>query len=366
MKKLWHFSRTTTGQHRRTFHSRCEGVAVGWDSLWSAGPAKVSCKLVAMGHQDPSETRVVPMVSVSMTAFNSAGWISRAIESVLRQNASFPIELVIGDDCSTDGTLAIAYSYREQHPETIQILERTASGNVGMQRNFYETFERCRGKYIAWLDADDYWTDSGKLTAQVELLESDPSLSVCGHFVRWVTEDGTVARERSPAMPGGRYGLREILQRNFVPSPSIMFRNGIHRELPEWYFDLAALADWPVLVWAGLSGDIFLLDRVMADYMLSDASAYMGRGSVYQDRIDVEFCEHLEGSLPPEWRRAVRSTKGKRYESMAYALRKQGDFAAAREAAVQAFCAPDAMDNLAGKTKALLVAVACELGSRIR
>ena len=77
-----------------------------------------------------------------------------------------------------------------------------------------------------------------------------------------------------------------------------MFRNGIHRDLPNWFFELTGLADWPILVLAGLSGDIVLLDRVMADYMLTPGSAYMSKGSVYQDAIDPEFYEHMESILP--------------------------------------------------------------------
>src|ERR1700757_2489040 len=128
-----------------------------------------------------------PLVSVSMTTYNLAKWLPRAPHNGLVQDASLPVEIVIGDDGSKDETVSIAHSYRERFPSLIRVLER--SKNVGIQRNTYDTIEQCRGKYVAWLDADDYWTDPRKLTIQVETMESDPAISVCCNFVRWVTPD---------------------------------------------------------------------------------------------------------------------------------------------------------------------------------
>ncbi len=299
-----------------------------------------------------------PLVSVSMTAYNSERWLARALDSVLLQRTDFAIEIVVADDCSNDGTLAIARSYQQRNPQRIRVLER--SKNVGMQRNYYEMFDRCHGKYIAWLDADDYWTDPDKLSVQVQLLESHPTVSVCGHLIRQVTKDGEVKRDRYPSLTPGRYGLKEIIHRNFVPSPSIMFRNGIHRELPEWYFDLVGLVDWPILVLAGLAGEIVLLDRVMADYTLTPGSAYMSKGTVYQDTVDLQFYDHLESILPSEYRRFVRAAKGNRYESIASSLGRQGDFPGSREAALKAFRLPDLMDNCGSKTRALVEVLAIQ------
>jgi hypothetical protein len=235
-----------------------------------------------------------------------------------------------------------------------------------MSRNYYDTFEHCGGKFIAWLDADDYWTDPQKLALQVQTLEADPSLSACCHIVRWVTKEGAVAREIYPSLPAGRYGVDEIIRHNFLPSPSVMFRNGIHRNLPPWYFDLAPTTDWPIWVLAALSGDILLLDRVMADYMLTPGSSFMSKGSSFWYTQDARFYDHIESVLPAEWHRFVRARKGERYESMAYQLRKQGNFTASREAAFKAFSSPALMDNCASKTRALLAAILRETESKFR
>lgn len=317
-----------------------------------------------MASQGSSPTNPVPLVSVCITAFNSERWLARALDSVLMQRTSFPIEVVVGDDCSTDGTVAVANAYRERNPHLIRVLERSA--NVGMQRNYYETFERCRGKYIAWLDADDYWTAPEKLDLQAHAMEADATVSACGHFARAVTNDGKVMEASYPLLPPGRYGAAEIIRHNFLLSATIMFRNGIHRGFPQWFFDLPGLVDWPVLVLAGLSGDIVLLDRLMADYTFTQGSAYNSKGSVYGDNVDLQFLEVLEGFVPFKWRRTIRAGKGEIYERLAYHLREKGDFRSARVAALKAFRTPDLMDNLASKNKAMLATLLREAQWRLR
>jgi len=330
----------------------------------ASAPGRESVQL-REGSMDPGPAiGATPLVSIAVTAYNLERWLPRAVDSALAQRTTFPIEIVIGENCSQDSTLSIARSYRDRHPNVVRVLER--SENLGIQRNYYDTFDHCRGKFIAWLDADDYWTDPEKLAIQVETLESDPSLSACCHYVRWVTNDGEVKREKYPVLAPGRYGMDEILRHNFVPAPSILFRNGLHRGLPAWYFDLAPTTDWPLWVLAAGSGEIALLDRVMADYRLTPGSSFMSQGSLFWYKTDAVFYEHIESVLPAQWHRLARAEKGRRYEAIAYQLRKQGEFTASRKAAVKAFRAPALMDNLGSKAKALLAAAIREAEWKLR
>ena len=118
-----------------------------------------------------------PLVSVCMTAYNHEDYIAEAIESVLAQQTSFGMELVLGEDCSTDRTGPICREYAAKYPDRIRLV--TSPGNVGMRANYRRTFDACRGKYVAYLDGDDWWTDPQKLELQVELMESDPGCGMC-------------------------------------------------------------------------------------------------------------------------------------------------------------------------------------------
>ena len=116
-----------------------------------------------------------PLVSVKMITYNHASYIAQSIECVLQQKANFPFELVIGEDCSTDGTREIVFKYQNKYPNIIRVI--TSDKNVGARINTIRTFKYCRGKYIAFCEGDDYWHNSHKLQKQVDYLESHPE---CG------------------------------------------------------------------------------------------------------------------------------------------------------------------------------------------
>jgi glycosyltransferase involved in cell wall biosynthesis len=113
-----------------------------------------------------------PLVSVAMITFNHAAYIAQAIRGVLLQKIDFPIELVIGEDCSSDGTREIVRQYEKRHPDVIRVI--TSDTNVGMKRNASRTRKACRGKYVAFCEGDDYWHASHKLQVQVEYMEKHP------------------------------------------------------------------------------------------------------------------------------------------------------------------------------------------------
>lgn len=305
-----------------------------------------------------------PLVSVVVCAYNREKTLGATIESILGQVTEFPVEIVIGNDGSVDGTAAIAEAYRERYPAVVRVSHRPR--NVGIQRNYYETNTECRGRYVAWLDSDDVWTDAEKLTLQVQAMEADPSIALVGHCVRWVTPDGEVKRERVPTLPAGRYGAADILRKNFLPSPSVLFRNGLMRELKPWYFDAAPLTDWPVYLLAAQKGAIVLLDRVMADYHLSPNGAFWGKGDLFWFRLDIAFYDFVRRDLPLSLKRLARSEQGKRYERLAYHLRKNGDFAGSRRAGWKALRVPVWHDNVPGKVKGLIAAAVREVQWRLK
>ncbi len=116
-----------------------------------------------------------PLVSVKMITYNHAPFIARAIEGVLQQKTNFPFEVVIGEDCSTDGTREIVFEYQKKYPEIIRVV--TSDKNVGMKKNSLRVFRACRGKYIAFCEGDDYWHHPLKLQKQTNYLENHPE---CG------------------------------------------------------------------------------------------------------------------------------------------------------------------------------------------
>jgi glycosyltransferase involved in cell wall biosynthesis len=111
-----------------------------------------------------------PLVSVSMITYNHAPYVAQAIQGVLEQKTKFCVELVIGEDCSTDGTREIVFEYQKRYPDIVRVV--TSDNNVGAQKNGYRTTKACRGKYIAFCEGDDYWHHPYKLQKQVDYFES--------------------------------------------------------------------------------------------------------------------------------------------------------------------------------------------------
>lgn len=122
---------------------------------------------------------MTPLLSIVTITYNHEPFIAKTIEGVLMQQVNFPIELIIAEDCSTDGTRAICQHYAELYPELIRLI--TSESNVGAIENERRAFVAAKGKFIACCEGDDYWTDSLKLQKQVDFLEAHPNYSACFH-----------------------------------------------------------------------------------------------------------------------------------------------------------------------------------------
>lgn len=176
-----------------------------------------------------------PKLSVLIIAYNHEKFIAHAIDSVLMQVTDFSLEIVIGEDCSTDRTRGILLWYKSKYPEIIRLLFREK--NIGPMPNFLDTLKSCRGTYIAVLEGDDYWTSPDKLQKQYELMENHPECSVCFHPVERVDENG---RSLSIVMDyqGEKqtYTATDYLLFGFPFSHlgSIVFRADNVKELPDW------------------------------------------------------------------------------------------------------------------------------------
>jgi len=133
-----------------------------------------------------------PLVSVCMITYNHEAYVGQAIESVLMQQCMFSFELVIGEDCSSDGTGTLCREYASSHAN-VRLLP--SDKNLGMLPNFFRTMEACSGKYIAFCEGDDYWSDPQKLQKQADFLEKHmESGMVCTDYSKLFQNDNIVRR----------------------------------------------------------------------------------------------------------------------------------------------------------------------------
>lgn len=155
-------------------------------------------KLVPVAEQRWEED-VQPLVSISCLTYNHAPFIRDALEGFLMQETTFPVEILIHDDASTDGTVEIIREYKDRFSKLIfpiyQSENQFSQGVRGMMARF--NFPRARGKYIALCEGDDYWTDPLKLQKQVDFLETNPGYSGASHQAHMMFVDEP---DRSPSL----------------------------------------------------------------------------------------------------------------------------------------------------------------------
>lgn len=150
-------------------------------------------------------------ISVCIVCYNQEKYIRQCIESVLSQETSFDVEIIVGDDASTDDTPNIIKSIQGEHPGKIKAIYRKE--NVGASENCLSLYREATGKYIAHLDGDDYFLP-GKLQCQVEFMEKNPKCTVSFHRVKVLSPEGQLRDDYIDlaAIPKGGYTRSDVIQ----------------------------------------------------------------------------------------------------------------------------------------------------------
>ena len=127
-----------------------------------------------------------PIVTTMITAFNHRPYLKRAIESAIMQRGSFVHEVIVADDCSTDGTAELLAELQEKYPGEFTVLPSTK--NLGIAENMRRCFAAAKGKYIAVLEGDDYWITPWKLNRQLRFLRENPECSMVFSRIKLLDE----------------------------------------------------------------------------------------------------------------------------------------------------------------------------------
>ncbi|MDR6942153.1 glycosyltransferase family 2 protein [Mucilaginibacter pocheonensis] len=209
------------------------------------------------------------MVSICCITYNQERFIGQAIESFMMQQTDFQFEIVIGNDCSKDGTAAVVESFIEKYPGKIRML--TNEKNVGCHHNMINTLKVCKGKYIALCEGDDYWTDPNKLQKQVDFLENNPEYIICCHYTKVVdTDNNTLYVNPKPSPLVHTYYDLLTGKQEETKTATVLYHNvpEVHQLFQKpWYFACFA-GDKMLKLYAtfntGLS--IYVMPEVMSCY----------------------------------------------------------------------------------------------------
>jgi len=268
-------------------------------------------------------------VSVLMVTYNHEQFIAQAVESVLAQETSFDYELVIGEDCSTDGTRAILVGLQQQHPDKVRLLLN--ENNLGMHKNLAQTLLACRGEYVAMLDGDDYWTSPHKLQREVDFLDGHPECALCFHNVASVHDKGGDQELLVWRPPNQKEisTIEELLLGDFMAACSVMFRRQLIPEYPDWFYSLP-IGDWPLWILIAEHGKIGYLDETMAAYRIHQAGVWSSKSPVQRTEADAQVYECVNLHLGFRYNSIIRRRLFAKYYHLAAAYEERGDLTSAR------------------------------------
>ncbi|MDW5562348.1 MAG: glycosyltransferase [Methanomassiliicoccus sp.] len=212
-----------------------------------------------------------PMVSVCVIAYNHERYIRQCLDGILMQEVDFPYEVLVHDDASTDGTADIIREYEARHQGIVKPIYQSENQYSRGRDVDRFNFDRARGKYLAYCEGDDYWTDSQKLSRQVRFLEANPDFAGTLHRVSAIDGHGErIEIPRYTAVEEHEYTIEEY-PKNLIPgqSASYVIRNvflTMSPQLRDEFYSCKVNGDVILPLLLVLMGKVYCFSEAMATY----------------------------------------------------------------------------------------------------
>lgn len=245
-------------------------------------------------------------VSIHMLSYNHEKYLRESLDGLVSQKTRFKFEIVIHDDASQDRSPEIIKEYAEKYPELfIPILQKENQYSKGILGSKY-IYPRCRGKYIAYCEGDDYWCDPYKLQKQFDILERHSDCSICVHQVATMDESGTLDGGYIPLDGRGAYSgivsANEVMRYNCLYQLSSYFvRRSALQEYIEGSLEFTKIlttGDERILKSVAMKGDFYALSDVMSCYRKGVSESWTSRLRKLEDSKILEYyLKSFQGQL---------------------------------------------------------------------
>ena len=220
------------------------------------------------------------LLSVLITTYNLEKYITETLESVLAQETDFPVEILVGDDGSKDGTVAIVEDYIGRFPDRIRMYRMPREEGVAYNRvnrsaaNRLNLLEHAKGDYCTFLDGDDYYIDPHKLQRQVEILERKENADcvMCAHNLLMVYPNGNEA-PLCRAKREHKLRLEDYWKLMFLQANAVLFRNVYRKDKPQGAL-AANFDDNNITFWLFGHGKMYYLPECMGAYRQVEGSSW--------------------------------------------------------------------------------------------
>ena len=222
------------------------------------------------------------LVSVCCITYNQVFYIRQCLDGFLMQKTNFKFEVIIHDDCSTDGTTDVIREYVEKYPDLIKPIFQERNQYQNGCKRILATFvyPKAQGKYIALCEGDDYWTDPLKLQKQVDYLESHPecTLTLSNGYGYIEKEKLTVLLNPIPIKESRVITMHEVLKEKngLIPTASMLFRKEMVESEPDWCLR-APVGDRPLRMWCAINGTVYYDVTPMVTYRKGSIGSFTQR-----------------------------------------------------------------------------------------
>ncbi len=238
------------------------------------------------------------VVTICCTVYNHEPYLRKALDGFVEQKTNFPFEIVIHDDASTDNSAAIIREYCEKYPHLFYPIfqeENQYSKGVRVSRTF--VYPHVRGKYVAICEGDDYWCDENKLQMQVDYMEAHPTCSMCVHDTAIINPNGDfIGKYLNGSRRDRDYSAEQVIRADgggICQTSAYLAKRDIIVNRPELY-DIKNVGDYPNLIYAGISGYVHYIGRVMSCYRVGHATSWSTRASQNKQAIVERFTAEYE------------------------------------------------------------------------
>ena len=162
-------------------------------------------------------------------------------------------------------------------------------------------WRRARGKFIAWLEGDDFWTHPQKLQKQVEVFRKYAKAAICFHACDVWDEDLGTSLGQFPGENLRTTRIQDLIFGNFIMTPTVMYRRGNVAGVPDWIWSLP-LGDWPLHLMFAAKGDIIYIHERMATYRMHSLGAWSRRPLVDRITETIQVLNESSKHLPKKYR----------------------------------------------------------------
>jgi glycosyltransferase involved in cell wall biosynthesis len=224
----------------------------------------------------------VPVVTVGVYTYNHENYISKCLDGILNQKTNFNYEIYLGEDDSTDRTRSICMEYARRYPGKIRLFLHKKENKISINNrltgrfNLLYSFHKARGKYIAFCEGDDYWTDENKLQEQVNFLEANKEFSLCFTNIRHVNTPGIIITDSLLNYKSDIFTHETFVTKISPPTLTTVFRrDALPVNYPDEFLKIIN-ADMFIKAAVSLRGKVKFINKITGSKCQHDGGTYVG------------------------------------------------------------------------------------------